>query len=92
MKVFEAHESGLISALHTKLSGGIMRCTMILCGLLAMGIGTAANADAAWTISAQRPCTGLTAGWAKPLAELNKLVGPNWQAAPGPVKGAGLVL
>ncbi|MGH8362157.1 MAG: hypothetical protein ACRESQ_02265 [Gammaproteobacteria bacterium] len=69
-----------------------MRCTMILCGLLAMGIGTAANADAAWTISAQRPCTGLTAGWAKPLAELNKLVGPNWQAAPGPVKGAGLVL
>ena len=69
-----------------------MRCTMILCGLLALGIGTAANADAAWTISAQRPCTGLTAGWAKPLSEVNKLVGPQWRAALGPVKGAGLVL
>lgn len=69
-----------------------MRCTMILCGLLALGIGTAASADAAWTISAQRPCTGLTAGWAKPLGDLNKLVGPQWRAALGPVKGAGLVL
>ena len=69
-----------------------MRCAFILCGLLAMGIGTAANADAAWTISKQQPCTGLTAGWAKPLAELNKLVGPHWQAAPGPVKGQGLVI
>ena len=69
-----------------------MRCTLILCGLLAMGIGTAANADAAWTISGQKPCTGLTAGWAKPLAELDKLVGPHWQAAPGPVKDQGLVI
>lgn len=69
-----------------------MRCALILCGLLAMGIGTAANADAAWTISGQQPCIGLTAGWAKPLAELNKLVGPHWQAAPGPVKGQGLVI
>jgi hypothetical protein len=69
-----------------------MRCTMILCGLLALGIGTAANADSAWTISGQQPCTGLTAGWAKPLGDLNKLVGPQWRAALGPVKGAGLVL
>lgn len=69
-----------------------MRCTMILCGLLALGTGTAANADAAWAISAQRPCTGVTAGWAKPLTELNKLVGPQWRAALGPVKDAGLVL
>lgn len=69
-----------------------MRCAMILCGLLTMSIGTAANADAAWAISKQQPCTGLTAGWAKPLAELNKLVGPHWRAAPGPVKSAGLML
>lgn len=69
-----------------------MRCAMIFCGLLALGIGTAANADTAWTISGQRPCTGLTAGWAKPLGELNKLVGPRWRAAAGPVNGAGLVL
>ncbi|MDE2460138.1 MAG: hypothetical protein KGL98_02730, partial [Gammaproteobacteria bacterium] len=57
-----------------------------------MGIATAANADATWAISAQQPCTGLTAGFARPLADLSDIVGPRWQPAPGPVKGQGLVL
>lgn len=70
-----------------------MRYAIVVCGLLlAGGIWSAANAETVWTISKQQPCTGLTAGWARPLAELNKMVGPRWRAAPGPVKDAGLVL
>jgi hypothetical protein len=60
--------------------------------LLTAAISSATYGAEAWSISAQRPCTGLTVGFAKPLAELNQLVGLHWQAAPGPVKGQGLVL
>lgn len=70
-----------------------MRRSMIFFGvLLATVICTSANAAETWAISAQHPCTGLTAGFARPLSDLAKLVGPHWQPAPGPVKGQGLVL
>lgn len=70
-----------------------MRRVMVPClVLLAIGMGSAAHGADTWSISAQQPCTGLTVGFAKPLAELNKLVGPRWQAAAGPVKGQGLAL
>lgn len=70
-----------------------MRYVLAFCGLfLAAGIGGSAYGAQVWSISARQPCTGLTVGFAKPLAELNKSVGPHWQAAPGPVKGSGLVL
>ena len=60
--------------------------------LLAICVGSAANGAQVWSNSTQRPCTGLTAGFARPLAALSRLVGPHWQPAPGPVKGQGLVL
>jgi len=70
-----------------------MRRNIVL-GLLLLATAIASNASGAgiWMISARQPCTGMTAGFAKPLAELDKAVGPHWQAAPGPVKGSGLVL
>lgn len=70
-----------------------MRRVIVLCFLLlATAVANAASGDQSWAISARQPCTGLTAGFTKPLAELNKLVGPRWRAAPGPIKDQGLVL
>ena len=70
-----------------------MRRNTVLCVLLlAICMGSAASAAEVWSISTQHPCTGLTAGFARPLAALSRLVGPHWQPAPGPVKGQGLVL
>lgn len=70
-----------------------MRCTMIFFGLLLVTVVcTGANAAGTWAISPQHPCTGLTAGFARPLSDLAKLVGPHWRPAPGPFKGQGLVL
>lgn len=74
-------------------SGGIMRRAIVVClVLLAIGLGSAAKGAEVWSISAQQPCTGLTAGFAKSLADLDRLVGPQWKAAPGPVKQQGLAL
>ncbi|MGB9429216.1 MAG: hypothetical protein WCC11_04970 [Gammaproteobacteria bacterium] len=64
-------------------------------GLLLLAAGlwiTAASGAETWDIAPQKSCVGLTAGWARPLPELSKLVGPQWKPAPGPVKGQGLVL
>lgn len=60
--------------------------------LLTFGAGSAAYGAKVWSISAQHPCTGLTLGFARPLADLGDIVGPHWQPAPGPVQGQGLVL
>lgn len=69
------------------------RVTIFFGVLLATVFGTAVHAAQAWVISAQHPCTGLTVGFARPLADLSDMVGPHWQPAPaGPVKGQGLVL
>lgn len=73
--------------------GGIMRRAIVVClVLLAIGLGGAAKGAEVWSISAQQPCIGLTAGFSKSLTDLDKLVGPQWQAAPGPVKEQGLAL
>ena len=70
-----------------------MRRNTVLCVLLlVICLGSAANGAEIWSISTLHPCTGLTAGFARPLAALSRLVGPRWQPAPGPVKGQGLVL
>lgn len=70
-----------------------MRRNIVL-GLLVLAtvIWGTANGAEVWAISAQHPCTGLTVGFARPMADLSDLVGPHWQPAPGPVKGQGLVL
>lgn len=70
-----------------------MRRTIVLgVLLLTFCAGSAAYGAEVWSISAQHPCTGLTAGFARPLADLSDIVGPHWQPAPGPVQGQGLVL
>lgn len=70
-----------------------MRRAIVLClALLAIALGNAASGAEIWSISPQQACAGLTAGFSKPLADLDKLVGPRWQAAPGLVKQQGLVL
>lgn len=60
--------------------------------LLTFCVGSAAYSAEVWSISAQHPCIGLTAGFARPLADLSDMVGPHWQPAAGPVQGQGLVL
>lgn len=61
--------------------------------LLAIGLGSvSASAAEVWNIVPERSCTGLTAGWTKPLADLNKLLGPRWRPAPGATGGTGTVL
>lgn len=70
-----------------------MRRTIVLgVLLLTFCAGSTAYGAKLWSISAQHPCTGLTAGFARPLADLSDIVGPHWQPAPGPVQGQGLVL
>lgn len=66
----------------------------LIAGFLLLTAATISTVNAAplWMISAKRPCTGLTAGFARPMADLSSLVGPHWQPAPGPVEGQGLVL
>lgn len=70
-----------------------MRRVLIFFGvLLATASCATASAAGTWAISAKQPCTGLTAGFARPLADLGDLVGPHWQPSHGPVNDQGLVL
>lgn len=56
-----------------------MRRTIVLgVLLLTFCVGSAAYGAEVWSIAAQHPCTGLTAGFARPLADLSDMVGPHW--------------
>lgn len=54
-------------------------------------VGGPAHAEP-WTIAEDAPCTGLTIGWAVPVDELRRVVGPGLEPAAGPAPGTGLML
>lgn len=45
-----------------------------------------------WAIAGDAPCTGLTIGWAVPLGELQRMIGPGLEPAKGAAPGTGLLL
>lgn len=71
--------------------GCSLRATILVVGLsLALECAAAASAPPqTWTISAARPCAGLSAIWTPPLAALKPLVG-RWTPAGGPRKNHGV--
>ncbi|MGH8307124.1 MAG: hypothetical protein ACRER0_02535 [Gammaproteobacteria bacterium] len=70
-----------------------IRSLILATCMLVMGVPAASAAQAEhWITTSKNPCEGLTIGWTPPLAALQKVIGPRWQPAQGPVKGHGILL